>query len=133
MIGNMKKLVFILTALLLTACSAPKVQTFEKYFTDAGITEVDELIIQDGSTGYTKTTDDPQHIDAFLSELNPIEVIPDDNQEARNGWRYGITLVQGEKRYLFTLNSIEDMYYHTEPDLHPFVDVFYNNLDVEEK
>lgn len=129
----MKKLIIILITMLLTACSAPKVQTFEHYFTDAGITKVDELIIQDGSTGFTKTTDNPQHIDAFLSELKPMEVIPDDNQEARDGWRYGITLMQGEKRYSFTLNSIEDMYYHTEPDLHLFVDTFYQNLDVEEK
>ena len=129
----MKKLLIILTTILLTACSAPKVQTFEKYFTNAGMTNVEELIIQDGSTGYTKTTDDPQHIDALLSELKSIEVIPDDNQEARDGWRYGITLVQGEKRYSFALNSIEDIYYHTEPDLHPFVDSFYQNLDVEEK
>ena len=118
----MKKLIIILTAILLIACSAPKVQTFEKYFTDAGITKVDQLIIQDGSTGYTKTTGDPQHITALLRELNPMEVIPDENQEARSGWRYGITLVQGEKRYSFALNSIEDIYDHTNPDIHPFVD-----------
>ena len=129
----MKKLILILSVILLTAYSAPKVQTFKKYFTDAWMTNVEELIIQDGSTGYTKTTDDPQHIDALLSELKPIQVIPDDNQEARNGWRYGITLVQGEKRYSFALNSIEGIYYHTEPDFHPFVDAFYQNLDVEEK
>ncbi len=35
--------------------------------------------------------------------------------------------------FSFSLNEVNDNYYYTEPDIHPIVDEFYKNLDVQEE
>ncbi|MCH7323306.1 membrane lipoprotein lipid attachment site-containing protein [Solibacillus sp. MA9] len=130
----MKKIVFVLLIVfLLTSCGTPKVQTFETYFNESGMVEIEKLVIQDGSTGYSKTTTDSQQIEQLLNLIKPIQVIPEKNQEDRTGWRYMITLFQDEKLYSFTLNKIEEIYYHTKQDIHPIVDEYYKALDIEGK
>lgn len=57
---------------------------------------------------------------------------PQENQEKRDGWRYGITLMDGEKEFKFTLSQIENTYYDSKPDIHPIVDNYYKQLVIEE-
>ncbi|WP_245827602.1 hypothetical protein [Paenisporosarcina indica] len=70
----------------------------------------------------------------FLKQIKDIKFIPEENQEKREGWRYSITLFQDdEQTFQFGLTEVNDHYYYTEPDIHPIVDDFYKNLDVQEE
>lgn len=136
----MKKILFLIllvSLLLLSACNNVvtngKTQLLEEFFKDAKIENVDKVIIQDGSTGASKTITKQEDIGEFLSLIKAIEFIPQENQEERVGWRYGITLLDGEKEFKFTLNHIDNTFYDSNPDIHPIVDSFYKQLDIEEE
>lgn len=126
-------LVFCLTVLLLSACTNGKTQPLEAFYQDAEIDNIEKVMIQDGSTGYAKTITNEEQIEEFLSLIKEIVFTPQDNQEKRAGWRYGITLVDGEKEFTFTLNQIGDIYYNSNPDIHPIVDNYYKNLEIPEE
>lgn len=119
--------------LLLSACSNGKTQSSEEFYKDAKIEIVDKIIIQDGSTGYSKTITDQEQIDEFLSLINEIVFTPQENQEKREGWRYGITLFDEEKQFKFTLNQIDNTYYDSNPDIYPIVDNYYKQLEIVEE
>ena len=132
----MKKSLFLnllVSLFLLAACNNGKTQSLEAFYHDAKIEEVDKVIIQDGSTGASKTITEQQQIDEFLSLIKDIQFTPQDNQEERSGWRYGISLFDGEKEFKFTLNHIDDTYYDSNPDIHPIVDNYYKQLDIVEE
>lgn len=126
-------LLLLLSIFLLAACSDAKTQTLEAFFQDANIEHVDKVIIQDGSTGYSKEIVDEQQIDDFLSQVKDIGYFPQENQEGRVGWRYAITLTDDQTEFKFTLHQIGDTYYDSNPDIHPIVDTYYKELDIEEK
>ena len=126
-------LILLVSLLLLSACSNGKTQSLEEFYKDAKIENVDKVIIQDGSTGASKTITKQEDIVEFLSLIKAIEFTPQDNQEERSGWRYGITLFDGEKEFKFTLNHIDNTYYDSNPDIHPIVDNYYKQLDIEEE
>ena len=121
----------ICSSLMLAGCGA-KTQSLKDFYEDEGIEEISKIKIVDGSTGYAKTITDEETINEFLSLINDIQFIPQENQEARYGWRYSITLYAKEGHFSFTLAHIGDYYYDSEPDIHPIVDEFYQNLKVEE-
>ena len=123
----------LICLLLLSACSNGKTQSLEEFYKDAKIENVDKVIIQDGSTGYSKTITNQDQIGEFLSLIKEIEYTPQDNQEKRVGWRYGITLFDGEKEFKFTLNQIDNTYYDSNPDIHPIVDNYYKKLEIIEE
>lgn len=136
----MKKIFFLIllvNLLLLSACTNVgtngKTQLLEEFFKDAKIENADKVIIQDGSTGYSKTITNQEQIGEFLSLIKEIEYTPQDNQEGRVGWRYGITLFDGEKEFKFTLNQIDNTYYDSNPDIHPIVDNYYKQLEIVEE
>lgn len=136
MIGSekMKKTLYILFLLfLVVACSHRKTQTLEQFMKDADIENVEKIILQDGSTGALKTMTDKEQIDEFLSLIKNVQYIPLENQEKQNGWRYGITMVDGEKQFQFTPNNINDIYYDTVPDLLSIVGDFYEKLIIPEQ
>lgn len=118
---------------LLSGCSDAKTQTLEMFLNDADIQTIDKVILVDGSTGYSKTMTDSQQIDEFIALIKDILYTPQKNQEERSGWRYGIKVVDGEKEFGFSLMQIGETYYDSEPDIHPIVDAYYQNLDIEEK
>ena len=131
----MKKSVFLILAFslfLLSACSK-KPQAFEEFYIDANIETIDKVILQDGSTGATKTITEQAQIDEFLTLTKDIQFTKQDNQEHRSGWRYGISLFDGEENFKFTLSEIDNTYYDTSPDIYPIVDTYYKHLDIEEK
>lgn len=119
--------------LFLFACTNGKTQSLEAFYKEAEIENVDQIIIQDGSTGALKTITKKEQIDEFLSLIKDIQFTPEENQEKRDGWLYRITLVDGEKTFQFTLNQIQNTYYKSNPDIYPIVDDFYKNLEMEEK
>lgn len=132
----MKKSMFLtllLSLFLVSACSNGKTQSLEEFYRAEKIESVDKAIIQDGSTGAFKTLTKQEQIDEFLSLIKDIEFTPQDNQEKREGWRYGIALFDGERKFTFTLNEIDHIYYDSTPDIHPIVDDFYKNLEVQEE
>ncbi|WP_155590516.1 hypothetical protein [Lysinibacillus cavernae] len=131
----MEKFVFLILFCLslLTACSNEKSRSLEELYIDAKIENVDKVIIQDGSTGYSKTITKQEQIDEFLHLINDIEFTPQENQEERSGWRYGIALFDGEKAFKFTLIKIDNVYYDANPDIHPIVENYYKQLDIVEE
>lgn len=126
-------LILLVSLLVLTACTNGKTQSLEDFYKDAEIERVDKVIIQDGSTGASKTITKQAQIGAFLSQVKDIKFTPQDNQEKRSGWRYGITLFDGEKEFKFTLDEIDNTYYDSNPDILPIVENYYKQLDVVEK
>lgn len=131
----MKKPIFLILTLcvfILSACGAPT-QSLEEFYTDAEIENVDKVIIVDGSTGATKTVTEQEQIDDFLSLIKDIEFSPQENQEKRDGWRYGITLFDNKKEFAFTLSKIASTYYDSSPDIYPIVDNYYNQLETEKQ
>ena len=127
----MKKYLFLMLLiclLLLSACSNGKTQSLEEFYNDAKIENVDKVIIQDGSTGYSKTITNQEQIGEFLSLINEIEFTPQENQVNREGWRYGITLF--DKEFKFNLNEIDITYYDTNPDINTIVDKYYKQLEI---
>lgn len=132
----MKKSLFLtllLSLFLVSACTNGKTQPLEEFYRDEQIENVDKVIIQDGSTGASKTITKQEQIDEFLSQIKDIEFTPQDNQEKREGWRYGVALFDGEREFKFTLSEIGNTYYDSNPDIHPIVDDLYKNLDVQEE
>ena len=118
----------LICLLLLSACSNGKTQSLEEFYNDAKIENVDKVIIQDGSTGYSKTITNQEQIGEFLSLINEIEFTPQENQVNREGWRYGITLF--DKEFKFNLNEIDITYYDTNPDINTIVDKYYKQLEI---
>ncbi|MFD2804845.1 hypothetical protein ACFSYB_08250 [Litchfieldia salsa] len=103
-------------------------------FYEKDLQNVTKIVIVDGSTGYKKTIADHAVIEEFLGKVKDIKFIPEDNQEARDGWRYSITLSQDDEyTFQFELTTVNDTYYYTEPDIHPIVDHFYKAVDVKEE
>ncbi|WP_235846866.1 hypothetical protein [Neobacillus soli] len=122
----------LLLMLTLVGCGLETKTLPEFYEGDFG--HVTKIAIVDGSTGYKKTITDHVVINEFLAQIKEIKFIPQENQEARSGWRYSINLFQdGKEPFQFTLTQVNDDYYYTEPDIHPIVDDFYKNLDVQEE
>lgn len=119
--------------IICSACMNEKTQTLEEFYKKSNIVDVDKVIIQDGSTGATKTISEQEQIDEFLSLIQDIEFVPQKNQEKRDGWRYGITLFDGENEFKFTLDKIDKIYYDTNPDIHPIVDQYYQQLEIVEE
>ena len=121
----------LIASCFLTACST-KTQSLEAFYTEDGIENVDKVVILDGSTGYTKTLTDVAQINEFLVLIKDIEFSPQDNQEKRDGFLYGITLYDGEAQFNFSLSQIDDVYYDTEPDIYPIVDGYYKAMEIDE-
>lgn len=132
----MKKLLILILIsglLIISACTGAKTQSLEDFYRDAKIENIDKVIIQDGSTGASKAITKQEQIDDFISLTKYTKFIPQENQEKRDGWRYGITLFDNEKEFKFTLSQIENTYYDTNPDIHSVVDNYYKQLETEGK
>lgn len=132
----MKKSMFLMLFVilfLLSACSNEKTQTLEDFYKDAKIEKVHKVIIQDGSTGYSKTITKHEQISEFLDLIKNIKFTPQDNQEKSVGWRYSIALFDGEKEFKFTLHQIGNTYYDSNPDILPIVENYYKQLDIVEE
>ena len=128
-------IILVASLVILSACADTKgkTQSLQEFYKDANIENVNKVIIQDGSTGLSKTITNQEQIDAFLALINEIVFTPQENQEGRVGWRYGITLYDGKKEFSFTLNHINDTYYDSNPAILPIVDDYYKQLEIMEE
>lgn len=126
-------LILLVSLFFVSACTNGKTQSLEAFYKDANIENVDKVIIQDGSTGASKTITEQDQINEFLSLVKDIEFTPQDNQEKRDGWRYGITLFDSKREFKFTLSEIDNTYYDSNPDIHPIVDDYYKKLEITEE
>jgi len=129
----MKKSILLIVLILftLTGCGL-ETKTLSQFY-EKGLDKVTKILIVDGTSGHEKTITDHEVIKGFLKQIKDIKFIPEENQEKREGWRYSITLFQDdEQTFQFGLTQVNDDYYYTEPDMHPIVDDFYKNLDVQE-
>jgi hypothetical protein len=125
-------LAMFLTFSFLTGCGL-ETKTLPQFY-EKDLRDVSKLVIFDGNTGYKKIIQDKKIIQGFLSDIEEIKFIPDENQEPRDGFSYSITLFQdGEDTFQFGLTYVNGNYYHTEPNIEPIVDEFYTNLDVKEE
>ncbi|WP_391123541.1 hypothetical protein [Psychrobacillus sp. L3] len=97
------------------------------------IEKIDNVIIQDGSTGASKTITEQDQINEFLSLIKDVEFTPQENQDKGVGWRYRITLFDREKEFKFTTEQIADTYYDSNPDILPIIDSYYQQLNINEK
>ena len=110
-----------------------KTKTLETFYQDQKIDNIDQIIIQDGSTGASKMITKQPEIEEFLSLIRDVKFTPQDNQEERVGWRYGITLIDGDCEFTFSLHHIDNTYYDSNPDIFPIVDNYYKQLDLAEE
>ncbi|MFS0876340.1 hypothetical protein [Solibacillus isronensis] len=125
-------LTLFLFIILLTGCGLETKNFTEFYKND--LEDVTKIQVTDGSTGYSKIIKDKKVIGEFLSEIKDVQFIPEENQEDRAGFRYAISLYEGEQMtFIFTENEVTDYYYYTEPDIYPIVDSLYKNTKIEEE
>ncbi|UPW81410.1 hypothetical protein [Lysinibacillus sp. Ag94] len=130
----MKKFLFLIllvSLFLVSACTNGKTQSLESFYKDAKIEKIDKVVIQDGSTGASKSITRQEQINDFIALIKDIKYTPQDNQEARVGWRYGITLFDSERKFKFTLSEIDNTYYDSNPDIYPIVENYYKQLETE--
>ncbi|QFF99651.1 hypothetical protein PB01_12855 [Psychrobacillus glaciei] len=115
---------------ILTGCNSLESKTLTQLYKGQFV-DVDQMIILDGTTGHQKIVSEKVVIDEFLEKIKDIQFIPEDNQETEKGFRYGITLMEGEKSFTFTMNQVNNHNYYTEPDMYPIVVGFYTGLDIQ--
>lgn len=78
------------------------------------ITEVDKIELLDGTSGKRKVIEDQVVIEQWIRKIKDIPLIPDDNQEERIGYIYGVSLYEGNEVKLgFIPNQIKKIYYKT--------------------
>ncbi|TQR26665.1 hypothetical protein C7Y47_24290 [Lysinibacillus sphaericus] len=126
-------LILLVSLFLVSACTNGKTQSLETFYKDTKIEKIDKVVIQDGSTGASKTITKQEQINDFISLIKDIKYTPQDNQETRVGWKYGITLFDSERKFKFTLSEIDNTYYDSNPDIYPIVENYYKQLEIVEK
>lgn len=123
----------MLALVSMSACSNSKTMSLKEFYKKVKIEKIDNVIIQDGSTGASKTITEQDQINEFLSLIKDVEFTPQENQDKGVGWRYRITLFDREKEFKFTTEQIADTYYDSNPDILPIIDSYYQQLNINEK
>ncbi|MFJ6268205.1 hypothetical protein [Lysinibacillus xylanilyticus] len=123
-------LILLVSLFFVSACTNGKTRSLEAFYKDAKIESIDKVVIQDGSTGASKPITKQEQINDFVSLIKDIQFTPQDNQEKRVGWRYGITLLDSEKVFKFTLGEFDNTYYDSNPDIYPIIDNYYKQLEI---
>ncbi|WP_088006024.1 hypothetical protein [Indiicoccus explosivorum] len=114
----------VLLLVLLTACR-PDTAAFSDFYGKEA-ESVTEIAIIDGRTGEEVRSSDSEVIDAFMNDIEDIQFIPEQNQEAREGYLYAVELYEGdEETFRFTPSSVNDVYYSTKPDIQPIIENYY--------
>jgi hypothetical protein len=130
----MKKsfIIIFLIVFILIGCGL-ETKTLPQFY-EKDLDDVTKVVIVDGRTGHEKTTTDNGDIKEFFNIIKDIKFIPEENQEQREGWLYSITLFQDEEQtFRFWETKVNENYYYTEPDIHPIIDDFYYNLNIQEE
>ncbi|MCU6711559.1 hypothetical protein M6D81_22950 [Paenibacillus sp. J5C_2022] len=90
------------------------------------ISEVDKIELIDGGTGERKIVEEKEIINRWIQEIKDIELIPDNNQEERAGYRFGISLYEGDEIKLgFIPNQINRIYYKSNNEFGNHIKTFF--------
>lgn len=120
----MKKAFALLLVMVVSGCGL-EVKTLGEFY-EGDLENVSRVVVVDGNTGNQLTVEEEATIQSFLEEMREVEFIPEENQEARDGFNYSISLFEGEKKtFQFGATRVNDHYYETEPDVLPIIDEFY--------
>lgn len=124
------KLFFLIILLLfLGGCSNYEEKTIEYVLENEDFTNIEEIVIRDGSTGDTKTVTDKAQIAKILSLINDVVLYKDDNQEPRDGFLYTLTFKEDSKKLSISDKMIHDTYYTTKPNLAHIIKTFYEQFE----
>ncbi|MGZ7440466.1 hypothetical protein [Paenibacillus sp. TH7-28] len=123
----MKRIWIVLVFVLVVGCQSSAeaiplrpISLSEVYPGD--ILQVDKVILVDGSTGARRAIEDRQQITEWISRMKDIELTPDENQEDRTGFMFGISLYEGEEKKLgFIPNLIQGVYYKPNPEFEGYI------------
>lgn len=124
---KMKKIITLslLLTLTLAGCGL-ETKTLDEFYPN-NLDDVTQIVIVDGRSGKEKTETNKESIKGFIKEIEDIKFIPKESQEPREGWLYSIKLYSDkEEIFQFGPTKINENYYHTEPDIYPVIDDFYN-------
>jgi len=116
---------YLLLIFLIGRCSNYDEKTIEQLLEKEGFTNLEEIIITNGSTGEIKTITDETQIDELLSLINDVTLYKDANQEARDGFLYNLLFREGNKKLSISNKLVHDTYYTTDPDLANIIKPFY--------
>ena len=116
---------YLLLIFLIGGCSNYDEKTIAQVLEKEGFTNVEEIIITNGSTGEIKTITDETQIDELLSLINDVTLHKDANQEARDGFSYNLLFKEGNKKLSISNKMVHDTYYTTDPDLANIIKPFY--------
>ncbi|RAR41036.1 hypothetical protein [Paenibacillus sp. MDMC362] len=116
----MKKVLILFLMTIVCGCQSKSENSIPTHLISISLTKiyprdisnVNKVELLDGSTGERKTIVDERIIQEWLNKIKEIELIPDDNQEQRSGYIFGITLFENEDKILgFIPNEINNIYY----------------------
>lgn len=111
------RVIFLLIVLFLVSGCSIQPQTLTEIYPH-DLSRVTKIIIMDGSTGEKRLLSRKADIQNSLNQLSELTLIPDKNQQERDGFLYGVQIYEGNKRtFSFTHNKIEDFYFHTDQDI----------------
>ncbi|SDW23898.1 hypothetical protein [Paenibacillus sp. CF384] len=78
------------------------------------ISKVTRIELLNGSSGEHATVEDKDTISQWINQVKDLRLKPDDNQEPRTGYVFGISLFEGDvKTMRFTPNGIGEVYYES--------------------
>ncbi|WP_211748649.1 hypothetical protein [Paenibacillus sp. Marseille-Q4541] len=118
----MKRVIVFFLVIVITGCANKPNPVFlnEISLSEAypgNISEIDKIELLDGSSGERKVIEEQVVIEQWISKIKDIELTPDDNQEGRVGYVYGISLYEGDEIKLgFIPNQINEIYYKTNTE-----------------
>ncbi|MBP3965119.1 hypothetical protein [Paenibacillus lignilyticus] len=85
------------------------------------IRRVTKMELLNGSSGERATVEDKETISQWINQVKDLKLKPDENQEARTGYVFGISLFEGEMKTMgFTPNGIGEVYYESNPQFEAF-------------
>jgi|GEM_PF-921722 hypothetical protein len=94
----------------------------------------DAIQVVDGGTGERKLYSDMQQVRLWIDSVQDIVLVPDPNQEDRNGYLYGVTLFEGEEsRMSFTPNSAGGHYRIHNEELSARIEALFAEAPLEKR
>ncbi|MGF7047830.1 hypothetical protein J2T13_002336 [Paenibacillus sp. DS2015] len=130
----MKKSLFVIFLLLcITGCQAQTEPIILKQITlseayPGDILEVNKIELLDGSSGERKIIKNQAEIQSWIKLIKDIELTPDENQEGRTGFIFGISLINGDdKIFGFGPHQMNKIYYKNNPEFEGHIRVFFED------
>lgn len=131
MAGIHRGLIGCFLIIMLAGCShseekkVPPLTTLKQQY-PGDLRRVDQIMLRDGSTGARVTIHNKHEIDSFLDRIKDAVLQPDNNQEERIGFIYGVQLYEDEEVKLgFTPYGMNGVYYQENRDLKKEIQTYF--------